>query len=60
MLLASDRITIGEKWTTVLQCKIDGDFFTVYIIRMIAKMALSVFLVQTPEGKFQKHLFWMI
>ena len=26
MLLASDRITIGEKWTTVLPPKIDGDF----------------------------------
>ena len=29
MLLASDGITIGEKWTTVLPSKIDGDFFTV-------------------------------
>ena len=27
MLLASDGINIGEKWTTVLPFKIDGDFF---------------------------------
>ena len=27
MLLASDGITIGEKWTTVLTSKIDGDYF---------------------------------
>ena len=27
MLLASDGITISEKWTTVLPSKIDGDFF---------------------------------
>ena len=27
MLLASDGITIGEKWTTVLPSKIDVDFF---------------------------------
>ena len=27
MLLASDGIAIGEKWTTVLPSKIDGDFF---------------------------------
>ena len=29
MLLASDSITIGEKWTTVLPSEIDVDFFTV-------------------------------
>ena len=27
MLLSSDGITIGEKWTTVLPSEIDGDFF---------------------------------
>ena len=27
MLLASDGIDIGEKWTTVLPSKIDVDFF---------------------------------
>ena len=27
MLLASDGITIGEKWTTVLPSEIDVDFF---------------------------------
>ena len=27
MLLASDGVTIGEKWTTVLPPKIDVDFF---------------------------------
>ena len=27
MLLVSDGITIGEKWTTVLPSKIDVDFF---------------------------------
>ena len=31
MLFASDGITIGEKWTTVLPSIIDdGDFFTVW------------------------------
>ena len=29
MLLASDCVTIGEKWTTVLPSKIDVAFFTV-------------------------------
>ena len=28
MLLASDGITIGEKWTTVLPSKIDVDFYS--------------------------------
>ena len=27
MLLATGGITIGEKWTTVLPSKVDGDFF---------------------------------
>ena len=30
MLLASDGITIGEKWTSVLPSEIDVEFFTVH------------------------------
>ena len=37
MLLASDGITIGVKWKTVLPSKIYGDFFTVQLIAAIAK-----------------------
>ena len=38
MILASDGIAIGEKWTTVLPPKIDVDFFySVVHIKLVVK-----------------------
>ena len=41
MLLASDGITIGEKWTTVLPSEIDVDFF--YSVGLLANVSGGVF-----------------
>ena len=44
MLIASDGVTIGEKWTTVLPSEIDVDFF---------------FTVQARPPFYFPSLFWL-
>ena len=60
MLLASDGITIGEKWTTVLPSIIDGDFFySVPLNYLITPLSTSIKPLNFSNNFHQSQKFHM-
>ena len=54
MLLATDGITIGEKWTTVLPSKIDIDFFNSVMCLVV------IYGCQKPISHNPSNEIWML